>query len=315
MKLTVACGALAFAVLCASSSGAQPSPRALAAEELFRDGRTLIAQHHYREACEKLRASQKIEPAVGTLVSLGECYAGQGRTASAWLAYRSAVALAAERGDPRKAAAEERAGAMEPQISNLSIFMSPDATTAAVQIAIDGDALSGEVLGTLVPIDPGPHTIAASAPGYRTWTDRVQVGTPADTVSVEIPRLELLPDASAIEHTRRLAMGKRVTGLVLGGAGLVGLNVGAILGLQAIVKIRGANQVCTGATLCGDASAVHENQVGKNLADAATVTVPVSAAFVAAGSYLFFTSRSPRRAELDAAVSRGAASVRVGWAW
>ena len=315
MKHTIACGALAFAVLCASSSSAQPSPRALAAEELFRDGRALIAQHHYKEACEKLRASQKIEPAVGTLVSLGECYAGQGRTASAWLAYRSAVALATERGDPRRAAAEERAGAMEPRISNLAIRMTVDATLPAVQ---NLDRRRG----------PQPRGARHARP-HRPWPphDRRQRGRVRDVVQPgpgrdsgrhrrrRIPPLERLPDASVIEHARKVAAARRVTGLVVGGAGLVGLNVGAILGLQAIVKIRGANQVCSGSNACNNASAVHDNQVGKDFADAATVTLPISAAIVAAGAYLFFASRSPRSPEVDAAVSRGTASVRVGWTW
>jgi hypothetical protein len=114
-------GALACTVALAWSLAArgQESTRASTAEELFRDGRTLISQHRYREACDKLAASQRVDPAVGTLLSLGECNAGQGKTASAWLAYRRAAALASERNDARRLIADERSNALEPQLSRL----------------------------------------------------------------------------------------------------------------------------------------------------------------------------------------------------
>ena len=120
MKPAITFGLVGVVLLEAVSSSAQPSPHALAAEQMFHDGRALIAEHRYKEACDKLEASQRIDPAVGTLVSLGECYSGLGRTASAWLAYRSAIALATQRHDPRQPAAEERAAALEPQIRTLS---------------------------------------------------------------------------------------------------------------------------------------------------------------------------------------------------
>jgi hypothetical protein len=314
MKPALKFGIVGVVLLEAASSSAQTSSHALAAEQLFRDGRDLIAKHRYKEACDKLGASQRIDPAVGTLVSLGECFSGLGRTASAWLAYRSAIALATERNDPRKAAAEERVAAIEPQISNLVIHVNADAREGA-QITIDGESFGRDVLGTPMPIDPGPHSIVATAPGYRPWSTRVQVGALRDNVTVEVPALELLPDPGAVEHARSVAATKRTAGLAMGGIGLVGVGVGVVLGLQAIVKIRDANTACPTGPICTDASAVQENQTGRSFADASSVTIPVSAAVLVAGAVLFLTSRAPHGAEIGAEVSPGGARVKVAWSW
>jgi len=251
---------------------------------------------------------------VGTLVSLGECYSGLGRTASAWLAYRSAIALATQRSDPRRAAAEERAAAVEPQISNLIIHVSTLGRVAA-QIAIDGEAFGGDVLGAPIPIDPGPHTIVATAPGYATWSTRVQVGVLADNVTVEVPALEALPDPSVVAHERSAAATRRTVGFAAAGVGIVGVGVGAILGLQAIVKIHDANDLCPSGPSCSNANAVQENQTGKSFADASSVLIPVGAALLAGGALLVLTAPAPRGTEIRAEGSPGGARVRIGWSW
>ncbi len=316
MKRALLFAALGVGVLHAAPSEGQPSsPRTLAAEELFRDGRALIASHRYREACEKLTASQKLDPAVGTLVSLGECNTGLGRSASAWLAYRSAIALATERNDPRRAGVEERAAAVEPQISRLTIRLSAETESLPTQIAIDGEPFARDGLGAPVPMDPGPHSLLASAPGYRPWSARVQVGALGDSVTVAVPALEPIPDRSALEHARSGAATKRAAAFVVGGVGLAGLGVGAILGLQALVKIRDANTFCPSGPTCSDANAVHENQVGKTFGTASSVVLPVSAALLGAGTYLFFTSRASRDTEVGAELSPGGARLRVAWSW
>jgi hypothetical protein len=316
MKHALALFALGAMVLRVQSAAAQqPTERTLAAEELFREGRALITKHRYREACEKLNASAKIDPAVGTFVSLGECYAGLGRTASAWLSYRSAIALATQRHDPRKAGVEERAAAMEPQISNLVLHLSGDVATPSTQIAIDGEAFGRDILGAPMPIDPGAHSIVATAPGYKAWSGHVRVETLGDTIQVEVPPLEPLPDPAVVAGARRAAETRRTAGLVLGGAGLVGIGVGLLLGAQAVVKIRDANDLCPSGPTCADASAVHENQVGKSLGIASTIVVPVGAAMLGAGTFLFFTSRGAQRAEVGAEMTPAGARLKVAWSW
>ncbi|HEY0463370.1 MAG TPA: hypothetical protein VGC79_04135, partial [Polyangiaceae bacterium] len=50
-----------------------------AAESLFDDGLKAMKSGHFSEACPKLEESERIDPAIGTLLYLGECYEKVGR--------------------------------------------------------------------------------------------------------------------------------------------------------------------------------------------------------------------------------------------
>ena len=54
-----------------------------AAEALFDQGVRLMKQNSFSDACPKLEESERIDPAVGTLLYLGECYE---RVGKGWLA-------------------------------------------------------------------------------------------------------------------------------------------------------------------------------------------------------------------------------------
>ncbi len=315
MKRAIAIAVVAMGASFPPFAQAQPSTHAAAAEELFRAGRALIAQHQYKEACEKLALSEKLDPAVGTLLSLGECYTGQGRTASAWLAYRGAVAIAASHTDPRSAAAEERANALEPQLSRLVVRLSDETLGADARIALDGESFTRDAFRDPVPIDPGEHAVVVNAPGFKSWSTRITIGALAGVATVDVPHLTPLPNADDLARDESRRTTRRNAGLALGGAGLVAIGVGSILGLQAIVKIRDAHHACPTAGACDDAGAVHENKVGGSFATASTIAIPIGVALLGAGSYFVLSSRSPHGPEIGAETTPGGARVRIGWAW
>src|SRR6186713_2555584 len=68
-----------------------------AAEALFDEAYQLLAQGQYESACRRFEQSQEIDPGVGTLLYLGDCFERSGKTASAWATFReaSSAALAA----------------------------------------------------------------------------------------------------------------------------------------------------------------------------------------------------------------------------
>ena len=71
------------------------SPRAYGsgAEDLFAEGKALIAEGRTEEGCAKLAESEKLEHGLGVRFQLAMCREQMGRTASAWAGY---LAVASE---------------------------------------------------------------------------------------------------------------------------------------------------------------------------------------------------------------------------
>src|SRR6266542_1094605 len=192
--------ALLFALLAASSAGdAQAQVDKPTAEALFAEGRRLMAAGNYAAACPKFAASQRLDPGVGTMLNLADCYEKTGMTASAWATFREAASAARGAGSrEREQVARERADALEKSLARVNITI--DAKDARdMQVKRDGIALEPAALGTPVPVDPGKHVIEVSAPGKKKWTQTVDV-RPAAQIAVRVP--ELAADGQDRKSTR-----------------------------------------------------------------------------------------------------------------
>src|SRR5690349_11176240 len=104
MRFSLACAAagvlLVAGALAPARAAAEPTAASkAAAEALYEEGKRLINDHRYQEALDKLLASQRLDPALGTLLNIGYCYERLDRTASAWASYNEVVGLAAATGD------------------------------------------------------------------------------------------------------------------------------------------------------------------------------------------------------------------------
>src|SRR5205085_10514962 len=64
------------------------------------------------------------------------------------------------------------------------------------------------LVGNPLPIDPGKHQIAASAPAYTTWTHEVDI-TAAGTTTLPIPALDKAPEPPAVKHEGTLTITTR----------------------------------------------------------------------------------------------------------
>ncbi|HYQ15411.1 MAG TPA: tetratricopeptide repeat protein, partial [Polyangiaceae bacterium] len=146
----------------------------------------------YTEACPKFEASQQLDPGLGTMLNLAECYEKTGRTASAWAEYREAIPLARAAGSKaRLDLATERAQALQDRLSTLTIrAISGEDDDAHLEVRRDGVAVQQAELGAPIPVDPGEHVVEAVAPGRQPWSSKVQVGADSAKVSVEIPKLQ-----------------------------------------------------------------------------------------------------------------------------
>jgi hypothetical protein len=172
------------------------------AEALFQEGKRLLERGDARTACPKLAESLRLERATGTLLALAMCHEVEGRLASAWAEYAEVIARAKKEGRiDREQAARQWERALEPRLSTVNIAVpAAVATIPGLRVQRDGVALEAPAWSTAVPIDPGPHAVAASAPGRIAWATTVVVGAVADHQTVTVPLLALderpAPDAA-----------------------------------------------------------------------------------------------------------------------
>jgi serine/threonine-protein kinase len=166
----------------------------------------------YAEACPKLEESQRLDPGVGTLMYLGLCYEQVGKIASSWSAYRSAESAASNaRQQERAKIAHERALALEPKLSKLTIRVAPG-NADGIQVTRDGVALGQASWGAAVAVDPGKHTVTASAPGKKAWSTTVEVSSGSAEIALDVPRLEGVLAATATPVTGSAPASQGATG-------------------------------------------------------------------------------------------------------
>lgn len=326
--------ALALLVLTASPALAQDPNARIAAEGLFTEGRRLMAAGKVEEACAKFEESQRVDPALGTMLNLADCYDKLGKTASAWTTFRAAAALASTKGQAdREQLARERAAALEAKLAKLTIEVSADAAVDGLVIKRDGVAIGKNTWGTPLPIDPGAHVVQATAPGKLAWSSKVQVVAKA-TATVRIPVLDtdveppaasalpapavtatMTPIASADEPAPGRST-QRTIGVVLGIAGASGLVAGAALWAAAVGRYGSgsADNHCrtVGAFEYCDAAGLAARNGARSFGTASTVAFIAGGALLAGGAVVFFTApaAAPR-----VQVGAGVASLELRGRW
>ncbi|WP_437996087.1 hypothetical protein WMF26_33600 [Sorangium sp. So ce185] len=322
----------------------QPNPGQLGAHKeqvlaLYQAARQLLDAGRVAEACAVLEQGRTLDPtAINLLLRLGECLARAGRTAGAWNVFSEAAAVARSAGDPRAARAAAIAAALEPRLSRITIDV-PAATAApGLEIRRDGVLIPPAQWGRALPVDPGTHTVEARAPGRRRWSTVRAVPPDGARELVHVPTLEHDPPPRAPsaalpgpggQAPRLLASAGRSDGdgggraqqviaLASGGAGLVGLGLGAAFGLEAIARRDASNRGhCDARSRC-DAAGVALREDAQAAGTASTIAFSAGTAALLAAGLLFWTAppkaAAPpaRRAAAAATAGPGAFSLVVG---
>lgn len=316
MKLRITCGFIALAA--ALAPGAAWAGDATLAEALFRDGKSLMAAHDYARACPKLAASYEQDPATGTLFALAICYEESGKLASAWTAYNEVIGRARQEGRAdRVQAATERASALEPQLSKLTVRVPAEvAALPGFSVRRDAQALPQAAWDSAVPVDPGEHVIEATATGHAPFRQTVSVGASADQKIVEVPALG--GDASTPQPAGAATSGVdfaapaaaepkaqvpwRTIGLIVGGVGIVGLGVGSAFGLHAksLDKDSRSNGDCD-ASGC-NATGLQRNKDARSAGNVSTVLFVAGGVLVATGVTLFIVGGN-KKSEASASLA------------
>jgi hypothetical protein len=266
------------------------------AEDLFRAGQALVKEGKIAEGCAKFEASQREDPSPGTLVNLAHCYELEGRLATAWSTYERArvAAHAAGRTDV-EGPAKELGSQLEPRLSRLEIDATP-ADTPGLTVQNDAEQVDPGAFGVPIAIDPGEHTIRATAPGFKPWSAKVTIGKEKDSQKIVIPKLE--KDAGAVGAQSNSAGTRRTAGFAIAGVGVAGVALGAVTRILASNKI---NNTKNDPSLCvngfcnaqgGDA--IHS---ANTLTTVSTVGFIAGAVAIAGGITLIVTAGSPKKSE------------------
>jgi hypothetical protein len=314
VKRRIVTGAIAIALSATSVARAQSS--AGMAETLFREGKRLMAEKRFADACPKLAESQRLDPEDGTLLTLALYHGGEGKLATAWSEFQEALALAEREGRvQRQRVARARIEALEPRLSHLTVRV-PNDVRGLPELVIqrDGIAIGPAAWDVAIPVDLGAHRIEARAAGKQPWMSSVEVTADAQSLTVEVPPLldvarPAPPPAErkpVLRRPRRTVPsapiepapssdGFRTAGWISGGIAVAAVGVGGFFTVLAISKSNEADAACPGTT-CDTPDAITDNEDAGRAADAATVSFVVAGVALAFAAYaLFVHEPSPAR--------------------
>lgn len=266
---SVARAACVLALMTFSSIASADS--SAAADELFKQGREALEKGDYETACSKLAESNRLERAVGTLISLAQCEEKVGKLASARQHWDEAAKFADAIEDRlnRGVYAREHFTAIDPRVPRLTVKRAPTAPST-ITILYEGASMTSASLDTALPLNPGKHTLVVSAPDYEPKTFDVVLNE-GEKREVEVgpgaqkPRAPLPLPVTGSNDTPSTAPGEdkaspyRVTAYGLGGLGIVGLGLGTAFGLMASSSWSDAQSACK-LNECGTGSRAQEDK-------------------------------------------------------
>jgi tetratricopeptide (TPR) repeat protein len=175
------------------------------------------------EAIEVLRQVLQIRETGDALLQLGECLAKTGKLAEALKTWEHAEDVA--RGDKDKATQQAllpKLAAVRARMPAVALQIAPDVTAA--KITIDGQAVELARASVPIALDPGEHTIAATAPERAAFSTRVTLAEKeSKVVVVALPSLTARPVEAPVKKG-----GVPLGTWIAGGVG-VALAVGGVV--------------------------------------------------------------------------------------
>jgi hypothetical protein len=286
------------------------------AQELFDEGRRALAARDYTKACAKLEASERIERAVGTLLSLAECEEALGRLASERLHLEEAATWADATHDrlDRGPLARKRFAEIDRRVPRLTLQRAPDAP-ADTHVTRDGVDLGASGFDAELPMDAGDHVVLASAPGRASATFQIRLAEGERRTLIVGPGAAGAGASTPAEGP--LGLSRRTWAYVLGGVGVAGIAVGTVFGVSTLSNWSAAQRDC--GTGCSPGSqARNEASTASTDAVVSTVGLVVAGAALAAGAYLYLTAppeRASSAVRVTPWVAQQAAGATIGGWW
>ncbi len=188
-----------------------------------------------------------------------------------------------------------------------------------MRIRRDEVVLEAESIGSKIPVDPGKHVVAVSAPGYESVSLDVTLGESGDSQTLLIPALEPAPSPPANvpaappstapsaapatpapsppassstapnppPATRTAGHGNTLA-WVIGGAGAAIAVTGGVFGILALSAYSDANKACPSHSNCSE-DALSSHSKAETRANVANVGVSLGLVGVAVGVVMLVT--------------------------
>jgi len=301
-------GLLAFVVLLSQSRPARCEAPG-AAERMFQQGRTALAEENYEVARSHFEQSFKIDPALGTLLNLAVCEEKLGKLQAA-LAHLQDALGKAEAEDRRRPLIAQRLARLELRVPRLVVKPSRP-LDAGVSLSLDATPLAAADIGKTLRVDPGRHVLDCAGPrGERCTTvfmleeGQESVQVPALSVAATMPPLGVAPSwrPSEVSPAREMAPApkgrtgaeQRSFAYAAGGFGLASIAVGLIAGAS-VLHQKGLVEAHCDEQGCDD-EGLAAAQRGKALSTVSTIATGIGVVVMGASVYVLLSAPSSRDA-------------------
>jgi len=296
------------------------------ADALFKQGKKLMAEKRFADACEAFENSFKLDPGIGTELNTAKCYEEWGKLARAYRAYQKAEDMAKEAGDKRTAKIKQLADQLDSSVPRLTIKVTAATDVDALTVTIDGNAVDKKLLGKPQLVDPGPHVVEYQGDGGAKKNKVVPVERGgASEITLDVPAVAKVKKGGEGEGSGSGSAGgegsgsgsavgagegsgsgsgsgsadhpnvtpdpgkkQRLAAYITAGAGVVAIGISTGITLSARSKYQSALSAhCMNMTDMCDATGLTDTHDARHEANIATIVFAVGAAAVAGGVVLY----------------------------
>lgn len=224
---------LAVALLGAPAQAQTPAETA-EARELFVQGGAFAEQGKWDEARVRFERSLKLKPSSLTLYSLGVAQRQTGRLIEArasFAAFLAEPSTPATR--PFEQPAREAVDELEKRIAKIRFDINP-AGVPGISVELDGAPIPPEVLANPRPVNPGAHSVTASAPGFKMTTARL-TASEGEQVVAKLVLDRVVPIDLTAPISSDSSVMDSVVPVVLIGSGLATFAAGLTAGMTGVI--------------------------------------------------------------------------------
>jgi hypothetical protein len=276
----------------AQEPAAENSAEALKrAREQFGQALALQTAGDWAGALALLKEVAAVKSTPQVRFNMALCEEKLGKLVAALGDYELAAADArAEKADQVAEEVEGRLESLRQRIPKLTVKRGAGAEAAS--ISVDGVSVGDQVVGTPMPTDPGPHTVEATAPGFKLFRQSVRLAEQqSETMEVVLEAEPVPPPGSVPGGAAPAARRSPLSGYIIGGVGIASLATSGVFFYLRGKKIDRLNEVCPNYT-CPSHAYDSDRDAGKLYTVIADVTLAVGVAALASGAVLVLTSSS-----------------------